>query len=53
MIAEASERLERLMRITRLHLVLARVEGLHVAGRPQLHPGSGMSAMSSVPGQPR
>ncbi len=28
-IAEASERLERLMRITRLHLVLARVDGVH------------------------
>lgn len=52
-IAEASERLERLMRITRLHLVLARVEGLHVAGPPRLHPGAGLSAMSSVPGQPR
>ncbi|USQ79338.1 STAS domain-containing protein [Ornithinimicrobium faecis] len=52
-IAEASERLERLMRITRLHLVLARVDGLHVAGPPQLHAGVGLSGMSSVPGQPR
>lgn len=31
-IAEASERLERLMRITRLHLVLARLDTVHVGG---------------------
>ncbi|WP_114907123.1 STAS domain-containing protein [Ornithinimicrobium murale] len=52
-IAEASERLERLMRITRLHLVLARVEGLHVAGPPRLQAGASIAAMSSIPGQPR
>lgn len=40
-IAEASERLERLMRITRLHLVLARVDTLHLGGPlPQVPPMS-------------
>ena len=40
-IAEASERLERLMRITRLHLVLARVDTLHLGGPlPQVPPRS-------------
>lgn len=43
-IAEASERLERLMRVTRLHLVLARVDAVHlgtpvVGYTPQLPPG--------------
>lgn len=38
-IAEASERLERLMRITRLHLVLARVDTMHSGGAmPHLPP---------------
>lgn len=38
-IAEASERLERLMRITRLHLVLARVDTMHMGGTmPHLPP---------------
>ncbi|QDO89662.1 STAS domain-containing protein [Ornithinimicrobium ciconiae] len=38
-IAEASERLERLMRITRLHLVLARVDTMHMGGAmPHLPP---------------
>lgn len=49
-IAEASERLERLMRITRLHLVLARVDGLQ-AGPHRLQ--AGLSTMSTYPGQPR
>lgn len=52
-IAEASERLERLMRITRLHLVIARVEGLHAVEPPRVQVGVSLGAMSSVPGQPR
>lgn len=51
-IAEASERLERLMRITRLHLVLARVEGLH-APLPPVQPGAGLPSLGPMPGQPR
>ncbi|HLS41517.1 MAG TPA: STAS domain-containing protein [Ornithinicoccus sp.] len=42
-IAEASERLERLLRITKLHLVLARIDlatGVAVGGAPVL-PGAG------------
>jgi anti-anti-sigma factor len=42
-IAEASERLERLLRITKLHLVLARIDlatGVAVGGVPAL-PGAG------------
>jgi anti-anti-sigma factor len=44
-IAEASERLERLMRISRLHLVLARVDTVHSGGP--------MRQLPMMPMQPR
>lgn len=44
-IAEASERLERLMRISRLHLVLARVDSVHSGGP--------MRQVPMMPMQPR
>ncbi|HLS46624.1 MAG TPA: STAS domain-containing protein [Ornithinicoccus sp.] len=44
-IAEASERLERLMRISRLHLVLARVDTVHSGGP--------MRQVPMMPMQPR
>lgn len=53
-IAEASERLERLMRITRLHLVIARVDTLSITGPvPQMGSAPQMPGMPGMPGQPR
>lgn len=51
-IAEASERLERLMRITRLHLVLARVDTMAVTG-PLPQVGGPLPPVPGLPTQPR